>query len=522
MLTIGAYVHYARRPWSPVRYGGVLVLFALGLLCKPMLVTLPLVLLLLDYWPLQRADSRTLSGLMIEKLPLLALSAAACAATFLAQHKAIQTFQALDFPARISNALVAYAAYIGQMVWPVGMAPFYPYPGHWSVARVGLSLLLLGVISAGVRAGWRRRPWLLVGWLWYLGMLVPVIGFIQVGGAARADRYTYLPQIGLYLMVGWGAVDLCGGRWWRRVVAGFAAATILAGLLAEARRQTTFWQDSLTLWTHTIDCTSDNHIAHNNLGVALAGQGRLAEAVAEYQQTLEIKPDYATAHNNLGLALAAQGKPAEAVPHYERALELQPDFAEAQNNLGGALTEQGRLAEAIPHYERALQLQPDFAEADYNLGNTLARQGRLADAVEQFERALQLKPDYFKARYNLGNALAKQGELAAAIQQFEQALQIKPDFAEAHNNLGNALAAQGRWAEAIPHFEQALQLKPDFIEAHCNLAGGLAQEGNLPAAIQQLQQAMNLATVQNQTSMAEAIRRQIEAYQLAMPPAPMR
>ena len=520
ILTIGAYVHYARRPWSVVRYGGVLLLFALGLMCKPMLVTLPFVLLLLDYWPLQRTEARTFSGLVIEKLPLLALSAADGAATVLAQHQAIQTFQALDFPARLSNALVAYGAYLEQMVWPVGLAPFYPYPGHWSVGRVGLSVLGLGVISAGVLVGWRRRPWLLVGWLWYLGMLVPVIGFIQVGGAARADRYTYLPQIGLYLMVAWGAVDLCGGRRWRRVVAGCAAGAVLAGLLVTARRQTTHWQDSLTLWTHTLECTPDNHIAHNNLGAALAGQGRLAEAVAEYQRTLAIQPDYATAHNNLGLALVAQGNPAEAVPQYERALELQPDFAEAQNNLGDALAAQGRLAEALPHYERALQLKPDFAEAGYNLGNMLARQGRLPEAVQQFERALQLKPDYFKARYNLGNALAKQGEPAEAIQQFEWALQLKPDFAEAHNNLGNALNALGRWDEAIQQFEQALQLKPDFAEAHYNLAGSLAREGKLPAAIEQLQQAMNLATGQHQTSMAEAIRRQLEAYQLAVPPAP--
>jgi tetratricopeptide (TPR) repeat protein len=522
MLTIGAYVHYARRPWSPVRYGSVLLLYGLGLMCKPMLVTLPLLLLLLDYWPLERAEPRRRLGLVLEKLPLLALSAAGCAATVLAQRAALQSVQAMDFPARISNALVACAAYLGQMVWPVGMAPFYPYPGRWSVGLVGSSVLLLGVISAGVLAGSRRRPWLLVGWLWYLGMLVPVIGFIQVGGAARADRYTYLPQIGLYLMVAWGAVDLCGVRPWPRVGLGCAAAAILAGLLAGARVQTTFWKDSVALWTRTLVCTSDNYMAHNNLGAALAGQGKLSQAVQQYQQTLALKPDYATAHNNLGLALVAQGNPAEAMEHYQRALQLEPDFAEAHNNLGSTLAGQGNLAGAIPCYERALQLKPDFAEARYNLGNTLARQGKLPEAVQQFEWALRLKPDYFKARYNLGNALAKQGESAEAIQQFERALQLKPDFAEAHNNLGNALTAKGRGSEAIQQFQQALQLKPDFVEAHCNLAGALAREGKLPAAIQQLQQAMNLATVQNQASIAEAIRRQIESYQLAVPPAPTR
>ncbi len=258
MLTIGAYVRYARCPRSPVRYGLVLLLFALGLMCKPMLVTLPFVLLLLDYWPLGRIydlrftiyeskDSKSdlamsrasvplappenrksyivYRKLLLEKVPFFILAALECVATCLAQHKAVQAFQVVDFPTRIGNALVAYAVYIGQMVYPVGLSVFYPYPGQLSVWMVGLSVLILCIISAGVIAGRQKHPYLLAGWLWYLGMLVPVIGLMQVGGQTRADRYTYLPQIGLYLLAAWGAVELCGGWRWRRGVLGCAAAS---------------------------------------------------------------------------------------------------------------------------------------------------------------------------------------------------------------------------------------------------------------------------------------------------------
>jgi len=248
----------------------------------------------------------------------------------------------------------------------------------------------LFLISAGVMAGRRRHPYLLVGWLWYLGMLVPVIGLVQAGDQARADRYTYLPQIGLYILVAWGAMDLCGTRRQGRAMLGFAATAILAALLAVAHVQTGYWKDSISLWTHTLACTSGNYLAHNNLGLALATQGRLPEAIEHYERALQLKPDFAAAHYNLGNALAAQGRATEAVEQYEQALKSKPDYAEAHNNLGMALAGQGKLAEAVEHYERVLQLRPDAAEPHFNLGNVLASEGRSAEASSQFQQALTL------------------------------------------------------------------------------------------------------------------------------------
>ena len=480
------------RRWT-LDYYLALTFFTLGLLSKTMLVTLPFVLLLLDYWPLNRLSSsvpraprprfHAWLGLILEKVPFLLLSAAASVATVLTQKHAIGAIPGLTFPWRVGNALVAYAAYLGQMLYPVGLAVFYPHPANrLSVWKVGLSLLVLLIISAGVMAGRQKRPYLLVGWLWYLGTLVPVIGFIQVGEQARADRYTYLPQIGLYILVAWGVVELCGSWRYRRVVLGFAAVAILAGLLAAAYVQTAYWKDSVSLWTHTLASTSGNSVAQCNLGIALAARGRLDEAIQHFDRALLLKPDDVKADLNLGAAWARQGNLLEAVQHFERALQLEPDYPEAHCNLGNALAAQGRLDEAIQHYERALQLKPDDAEVHYNLGKALAAQGKLDEAVRHFERALQFKPDDALAHHNLGVALARQGKADEAIQHFERALQLKPDYPEAHFNLGNALAAQGKLDEAIPHFQRALAL----------------------------------ATAQGNTALAEFIRTRLKSYQPAL------
>lgn len=245
------------------------------------------------------------------------------------------------------------------------------------------------LITVGVLAGRRKHPYLLVGWLWYLGMLVPVMGIMQVGSQAHADRYTYLPQIGLYILVSWGLPELCGGWRDRRAVLGSAAAAMLAGLLAVAYIQTGYWKDSVTLWTHALDCTSGNYVAHKNLGNALADQGKAAEAIQHFEQALQIIPD-AQAQYDWGTTLAEQGKLAEAVPHFEQALQLNPNYAKAHNNFGNVLAAQGRLAEAVPHYKRVLELNPDYAEAHFNLGNALADQGKLAEAMPHFHQALNL------------------------------------------------------------------------------------------------------------------------------------
>ena len=384
----------ASRRWI-LDYYLALAFFTCGLLCKTMLVTLPFVLLLLDYWPLKRFTTHgsqfTLTRLVLEKIPFLLLTAAACVVTVLTQRNAIGSVQAFDFPSRVGNALMSYAAYLGQMLYPAGLAVYYPRPvNHLPVWKIGLSLLVLILISAGVMAGRRKHPYLLVGWLWYLGILMPVIGLVQVGDEARADRYTYLPQIGLYILVAWGVAELCGSWRYRRAVLGSAAAVVLAGLLAGAYVQTGYWKDSVSLWTHTLACTSENSLAHNHLGLVLAAQGKLEEAIEHYEQALQIKPNYAYAHNNLGNALARQGKLTEAIQHYERALQIKPDYAKAYNNLGNALARQGKLTEAIQHYERALQIKPDDATACNNLAVALIAQGNLDGAVQHFQQALNL------------------------------------------------------------------------------------------------------------------------------------
>jgi protein O-mannosyl-transferase len=549
------------RRWT-LDYYLALVFFILGLLSKTMLVTLPFVLLLLDYWPLNRLSSSVpriprprlpaWPGLVLEKVPFLLVSAVACVPTVLVQKNVGSVVQGLTFPWRVGNALMAYVDYLGHMIYPVGLALIYPHPGkHLSVWRVGLSVLVLFIISVGILAGRRKHPYLLVGWLWYLGMLVPVIDFMQAGEQARADRYTYLPQIGLYILVAWGAVECCDSWRYRRAILGSAAGVILAGLLAGSYVQTAYWQNSVSIWTHTLAYTSQSPVAHCNLGIALAAKGKLEEAVQHFNQALQLNPDDAKALNNLGkvlttqgkfneamqhfervlqlnpndakalnnsgVTLAFQGKPNEAMQYYERALQLKPDYAEAHYNWGNALTAQGKLDEAVQHYQRALQINPDFPEVHCNLGLVLTRQGKLDEAVQHYQRALQLKPDYAVARNNLGSVLAAQEKLDGAAQYYEQALQLNPNNADALNNLGVVLARQGKLDEAIQHFDRALQLNPDDASTHNNLGITLASQGKLDDAIKQFQQALNLARARNNTALAESILTRLQHYQSALP-----
>jgi tetratricopeptide (TPR) repeat protein len=421
---------------------------------------------------------------LVEKIPFLLLAAASCAVTVWAAKHSLEPAQALSFPWRVGNAVASYAAYLGQMFYPAGLAVLYPHPrNHLSIGVMVFSALVLFAISAVAIANWRKRPYLLVGWLWYLGMLVPVIGLMQVGNQARADRFTYLPQIGLYLMLAWGAVDLCRSWRYRRAALLTAAGVVLAGLLAIAYVQTTHWRDSASLWSHTVACTPENVIAHNNFGNALAEQGKSTEAIQHYERAIQLKPEDAEAYMNLGNRMAAQEKWTEAMQLYEQALARKPDDAKAHYNSGLTMSLQGKLDEAIPRYERAVQLRPDYVEAHNNLGNALVRLGRLAEAIPHYGRVLELKPGFAEARYNLGNTLAKLGKPIEAAQQYERAIQLKPDYPEAHNNLGIALAKQGKLAEALQHFQQAL----------------------------------NLATAHGKPEMAEDIRRRMEFYRTNTP-----
>jgi tetratricopeptide (TPR) repeat protein len=531
MLTLWFYARYVERPRSWGRYLAVLASFALGLTAKPMLVTLPLVLLLLDYWPLGRmsrgqmlsekppapsgrgaggeggsqssaarsdhigpiALRRPLLRLIVEKIPMFILAAASCLATLAAQRDVIQPLQQLAFAGRVANAALAYVAYLGKMLYPAGLAVLYPLPqGPPPVWDVVAAVAVLWAISTAVFVLRRKCPYLLCGWLWYLGTLVPVIGLVQVGPQAMADRYTYLPQIGLCAAVAWGAVHAAGSWPFRRWPLAAVSALVLAGLMACAWQQSRHWRNGESLWAHTLACTSQNPIAHNNLGNALTARGQVDAALAHYRAALEVKPDDVKALNNLGNALAGRGEVDAAIAQYQKALEIQPDDVDAHNNLALALAGRGQVDPAIAHFRRALEIKPDFGLAHDNLGMVLAGRGQVDAAIAQYRTALEIKPDDVQAFNNLGNALAGRGEVDAAVAQYQKALEIKPDDVDARNNLGLALAGRGQVEEAIAQYQKALEIKPDSAEAHYNLGLALAGRGQVEEAIAHYRRAVEI------------------------------
>ena len=462
MLTIWAYLGYVKRP-AFNRYLLILFSFTLGLMVKPMLVTLPFVLLLLDYWPLHRLqlsqpggahpteglDSLTATKLraenfrlLWEKVPLFTLATISSIVTFLVQRSGGSVGSWDIYPARIriANAFVSYVSYIGKMVWPENLAVFYPYPGLslelWQAAGAGL---LLGLITMAVLRVMRLHPYLAVGWFWYLGTLVPVIGLVQVGTQAMADRYTYVPLIGLFIMIAWGIPELAAKWRYRRIGLALAAGAVLAVSMILTWTQLHHWKSSFTLFEHARNVTVDNYLAHNNLGLAYARQGRFEKAINHYTKAIQIKPYLPKSHNNLGNAYARQGRMSEATSHYTIALKINPDFSGAHNNLGNILAGQGRHDEAKFHFSRAQQLEPDFAEAYFNLGDLLARQGKRDEALVQFSRALELSPEFVEAHNSLGVILAQKGNLDEAIFHFRKALRLRPGFLKAQNNLAIAL-----------------------------------------------------------------------------------
>jgi tetratricopeptide (TPR) repeat protein len=503
MLTIAAYVCYVRHPRVWWRYGSVLLLFALGLMCKPMLVTLPLVLLVLDYWPLRRAE---LPGkLAMEKLPLLALSIGACVATFLAQAGAMRSMDLFSLPFRLGNALLACSVYLGQMVFPAGLSVFYPY------RRDGLptgEMVLAGMLLVGFSAvAWwqrRRQPWLLSGWLWYLLMLLPVVGIIQVGAQSHADRYTYLPQIGICLAVTWfvGSVTvpvaLAGvtpGSPRAKKVFGetlalpIIAVAILAILMVSASKQAAYWRNNERLWAHALACTTGNEVAHYYLANELLRKGQTEEAINHFQSALRIRPDYAMAHNNLGNAFFREGRTDEAISQFQAALELKPDFAEAHYNLGVAFSQSGKTDGAIAQYQKALQLKPDYAHARDNLGKTLFIKGRVGEAIAQYQEALRFKPDDPAMENNLAWFLA-----------------TAPD----------ASLRDGRKAVELARQANALAGGKDPVIYH-TLAAAYAEVGQFSDAIQSAQQAINLAGTAGQKDLAKQFNEELKRFQAGLP-----
>jgi tetratricopeptide (TPR) repeat protein len=525
LLTMMAYARYAegnkdakpeikrqksekKKPQSATRnrhrlfYGLSLLCFALGLMSKPMLVTLPFAMLLVDFWPLGRisnfkfeiSNRGSFGWLLLEKAPFFLLAIVSSAVTFFEQKRggAVSSLTVLTIGQRFANALVSYLRYVGKFLCPINLSVLYPHPRSWPIWLVVASGVFLVVVSAAAIICARRKPYLFVGWFWFLGCLVPVIGLVQVGVQSIADRYTYVPGIGLLMIVCWGVPDL-RVRWleWPRVVAvGCGAA--LAACLAMTFVQAQYWKNSLTLFAHAVAVTSNNYLAYNNLGYFLDHEGKVDEALANYQKSVDINPNYDEAQNNLGYALAEKGRHAEAVTHYIAALTVQPKLAEAHNNLANALSELGKSDEALSEYQRALELNPEHADAHNNIGIALAMRGRYDEAVAHLKEAIRLRPSYASAHSNLGNALAVQHKLDEASKEYEIALQLTPNDPQAHNNLGNVLSEEGRLDDAAAQYARALELKADNPEANYNLGMVLLRQGKRNEALKHFQEALRL------------------------------
>ena len=498
VLTLGTYVWYVQKPSSLGRYLLLVTVFALGLITKPMLLTLPFVLLLLDYWPLGRITSAATKDIplanggrwgrfsfpvrvVVEKVPLFLLTGVFCVITSWTMREDLKVNENYPFLWRMGSTLIAYVRYVSQSLCPRNLAVVYPRPGlALPAGEVLAAFLVLASVTAATWVWRRRHPYLVVGWLWYLGMLVPVIGVVQLGIQAVADRFMYLPQIGLWIALAWAPADLCSSSPYRRLAGGAASALVLAVFMGYAWRQTTFWCDSETLWTHTLACTSRNNKAHFIFATGLADWGRDDEALDHYRKALEIEPDDVFPRCNIAGILAKRGRFDEAVAWYRQALEIQPDCVMAHNNLGELLARQRRFDEAAYHYGKALQIQPDDAVAYSNLGTVWMSQGRLEEAEAQFRKALEIQPDYAMAHNNLGNLLTRRGQLDEALAHYQKALEIQPNFALARTNVGNVLTRQGQFDEALAHYRKALEIEPNFALARTTMGDVPLPEASLP------------------------------------------
>ncbi len=487
LLTMWAYIRYVKCPGAG-KYALILLFFALGLMAKPMLVTLPFVLLLVDYWPLERLSKRSL----LEKIPLLVLVAASSLITVLIEVVIPQ--ELIGLKVRVANTFISYAGYIGKTIWPSGLGLFYPHPVEAiSMLVASASAIVLVIITVRIVRLGGVRKYLLTGWLWYIVTLVPVIGLVQIGKQAMADRYTYLPSIGLFIMVAWGVAEVSVKLRHRKIVLGVTAGIVLAAMLICTRLQLRHWQNGFALFTHTLGVTENNYVMHNNLGIEFKSQGRFDEAIEQFGKSIKIKSNYAKAHNNLGNVLQAKGRFDEAVSHYRHALGVISNDARIHNNLGFALKLQGKIDEAIEHYHRALQINPNFAQAHNNIGVALGSQGKSGEAISHYYEAIKIEPAYVAAYHNLGIALQSAGKFDEAIICYHKVVEMRPKFAMAYHNIGRALHSQGKFEEAIGYFRQAIKIKPGLAIAHHQLGVSLQFLGKFGESASHFRQALQIS-----------------------------
>ncbi len=442
MLTLCSYAVYVRRP-RPSTYSAVIIFFALGLMAKPMLVTLPFVLLFLDFWPLRRftlQDTSNVPQLIREKIPLLMLTIISSIVTFVVQQAGGSVVDALPITTRVANAFVGYLAYLQRMFWPTQLAVLYPAAvtarEWWWVAAFGLlALSILSVLAA------ERRPYVPVGWFWYLGTLVPVIGLVQVGRQATADRYTYVPLIGIFLIVVFGVSEALRRLRAPKYVFVIAGGITIAACVWQTRAQLAYWVSSHALWAHTLSVIGTDELAHFNLAVALQDEGQPDEAISQLEIAARLDPKFVDAHRALGKLYAERGRPTDAAAHYEETLRLKPDEAMVHNDLGVVLETLKKPEEAQEHFLEALRLKPDYADAHYNLGLLLVTFGRRADAIKEFKSSLQFYPNHAEAHDALGAALFESGLFAEAVREFAETERLKPGLPGVRENLETARRA---------------------------------------------------------------------------------
>jgi len=545
MLTIWAYIRYTER-LGLKRYLLILLFFILGLMAKPMLVTLPFALLLLDYWPLGRlkwagkdkgknispAESASLNRrvsstfhLVVEKIPLFVLSAVLCVVTFLSQQGG-EAVKRLPLNLRIENAVVSYVSYIGKLIYPSRLAVFYPHPlGSLPTWKPIVCFLILIVVSVIVLYRGRSKRFLIVGWLWYLGTLIPVIGLVQVGDQAMADRYTYLPSIGIFIIVAWGVAELSAKWRYRKIILGVLAGLILAVLVICTRAQVKYWKNDFTLFKHALEVTKNNALVHERYASAIFKEGKFDEARSHYKQALRIRPEIFQAHTGLGLIFLKQGKIDEAIACFEEALRLKPDYALCLNNLGALLADQGKIDEAVRYFEKTIQSNPDYPMSYYNMAQVKIRQKEYDQAVKYLESALQRKPDWPEVCSELGEAYYFSfGNVNQAVRYWRRALELNPVDIKSLNNLAWVLATTQDTklrnpADAVKYAERMIELvgpyqQPAFLDT---LAAAYAAAGDFSKAVKTAEEAIKLLEAAGKKDAAEKMLGRLELYKSGQP-----
>lgn len=479
LMTMYAYTIYAERP-NLVRYLLVVVLLALGLMAKPMLVTLPIILLLLDYWPLRRfrpernpANTR----LILEKIPLLVLVACSCVLTFMAQRTggAVATLEKWPLAVRITNAILAYSLYVYKMVFPFRLAVFYPHPGKIPpFPHIFAAAAFLIITSIFVLRKRKSYPYLLVGWLWFLITLVPVIGIVQVGMQAMADRYTYITLTGLFLIIAWGVPDLVASRLPRYtsvvpIVPAIAIATVTC-LTYLTWIQTSHWKNSQVLFEHALKVTSGNYWVYGHLGGLLAKRGDTEKGYLYCSKAVDLKPDFVPALNNLGVVLAQRGEYDAAAHYFLRAVLTNPKYPGLLENLARAYLDGGDYSSAAHYYEEVLRQEPNSLDLHIALAKAYLGSGNCQSAIKTYKKTLQLMPRSAEAYAGLGDAYFDCGMIQNATNAYRKALEINPQYAPAHNGMGILLGSTGNLQESIKYLKEAISIQPAYADAHGNLA----------------------------------------------------